>query len=149
MMNIPGGIFYNTGIQQKSPSSHLYWNEIGGPFGIPIPHIPPPYCQNCECPGCIIHRERLRLQQERYAEEEAQRKKILEQAIFHSPGLGCDVDAATGDRLKPGSVVRVDAKPGMVTEEWWKKHRWKFYAFWLLGIAAAVHLFMTCATRTV
>ncbi len=149
LMGIPGGIFYNTGSQHQQLGQQVFTNTLYDPFGIPLGQQRD-YCQNCDCPGCRIHRERLRLQQE----EALQREKITEQALYHMAGRNLftepgDVDAMTGKKLKPESVIPLDVKPGIVTKEWWAKHRWKFYLFWSLGVAGIVHLFMTCATRQV
>lgn len=126
------------------PGQNMFTNTLYGPFGVPLTS-PPPYCQNCDCPGCRIHRERLRLEQERQIEQQMHRNRM---EFMQRQNIGLDEAL---DDMKPGAIIplQLQEKPGIVTEQWWAKHRWKFLFFWTLGFAAVLHLAMTCATRQV
>jgi hypothetical protein len=61
---------------------------------------PNPYCQNCDCGGCKIHRERDRIVRERESEWERTQQRM-------SQGIGKSYDIDDVINARPGDVIPV------------------------------------------
>ena len=134
-----GGLGSLSGYQQHRDPQGFY-----EPFRNQFWVTQPPYCQNCECNGCKMHRESLRLQQEEALQREHVQQQAMKYAQLHT-FLG-DVDAATGERIKPGSVVKLKPEPE-------KKRNWPLtvfkWTFWTAFVLFQAQCLMWLFTRNV